>query len=248
MNTFTMKDMIFATIIIAGIVLLIFTISEPTSDSQSVVLPILGKSDTEVTLNNYIEARRDKQIIEQRHETIQLYINTLDQGTQNRGKVQSPSEAPEVCEIAQREAGSGSDVDKAENMASYLMDEVEYDWGNVMIDSTGKPRIRSKKTPSEVIVAKKALCGELTNTFMLMGECVDIPIFFIHGGGHAWNVVVSGDKIVEVDNTQDCFDCDTLKEEHNYPVIGLCSREKCININQVVELAKESSIFKQTLG
>jgi len=238
---------IISLIIIATIVVIIPNPSPSQSpDSNNVLRTTIGKTDTETTLYNYITDKKEQQTVQQRHNTLKLYISLLDTGKKNTDKTQSINEAPEVCDLAIKTAGEGTDIEKAEKIANYLGD-FEYDWGNVVIDATGRPRISAKKTPSEVIEVKKGLCGELANTYLLMGECLNIPTYFVWGGGHAWNAVIIDDKIIEVDNTQDCFDCDSLQPEHNYPVVGLCSREKCININMIAERA-QNNLFDQTMG
>jgi hypothetical protein len=244
------RDILFITVIIILIAILAIVLltTNTKSEKSSTIGSILGKDTKASNLNNYIDEMRNSQTLKQRQDTIRLYLNTLEKGSKNPGKTQSPEDAPQVCELT-TDLIEGDNVieSKAEKLAKYIFDETEYDWGNVVIDATGKPRIRAKKLPTEVLEQKKGLCGELAKTYVLMGECTNLPIYFIYGGGHAWNVLLVGEQLVEVDTTQGCFDCNPLDDQHNYPVYGLCSRDKCITMNQIVALASQTNIFDQTL-
>jgi hypothetical protein len=233
---------IFAGIIILLLILAFFSYSGLNQNNNIF-------SSKEQNLNNYIEDMRDTQTKSQRDSTIKLYISTIDTGNVNKGKVLNPSEAPDVCELAKSIATGSTKEQKAEQLANYLSKEIEYDWGNVIIDTTGKPRTRTKKDPIEVIESKSAICGELANTYMLMGECVGVEVYFIYGGGHAWNVLYINGVYHEVDTTQGCYDCDISKPEHSYPILGLCDLNKCITISQIANLAAtKPNLFDQTMG
>jgi len=220
--------------LIISLVVLLFI---PESESQnSSFFSSLFMSKEEASVNDYVENMRAKQNMEQRDNTIKLYVKTLERGYNNRDKTQSPSEAPEVCEMAKEIIKSPSKIEQAEELANYLSLETEYDWGNVILDTTGRPKIKSKKSPTQVLEQKKGLCGELANTLLLMGECLDIPVYTISGGGHKWNAFVSETAVIEIDTTQGCFDCKAESRIPELPVVRLCDTSKCITLEQVTSV------------
>ena len=205
----------------------------------------------EGSLNNYIEDTRTRQTESQRDSTIKLYISLLTQGKTNKKyapKGFSESDRAQVCAKAEEIAIGETMLEKANQLADFIGD-LEYDWGNVVIDTTGKPRQRTHKNPLEVLQAETGICGELSNTYLVMAECLSMDTYFVYGGGHAWNALSVAGKIYEVDTTQDCFDCDTSKPEHSYPLYGLCDLDHCITIKDIAALASaQQSIFDQTMG
>jgi hypothetical protein len=235
-------------IAIIAIVLLIVVFKPGSSDSSSVDKMFM--SEEERSVDDYVSNMRGTQAKSQRDSTIQLYIGLLSQGTVNKQKVLAPYEAPEVCELARSVSASGATSrDKAELVANYLVTEIEYDWGNIVVDTTGRPRTKSKKDPSEVLASGTAICGEMSNTYMLMTRCIGIDSYFVWGGGHAWNALVIDGTVYEPDTTQGCFICDITKPEHSYPLIGLCDLDRCIKMTDIASLAaSQQNIFDQTMG
>jgi transglutaminase/protease-like cytokinesis protein 3 len=232
---------IFASVLIILVTLLFFAFNSSSSS--------IFANDKEQQLNNYIDNVRTSQTKSQRDSTISLYAHTIESGSKNNGKVLTPEQAPEICELSKSIATKPTSEEQAEQLAIYLSKEIEYDWGNIIVDTTGKPRTRVTKNPKEVLETGKAICGELANTYILMSECVDIDSYFIYGGGHAWNVAYINEIYYEVDTTQGCFDCDISKPEHSYPILGLCNLDKCISISQIASLAaSQQTIFDQTMG
>ena len=241
---------IFFTVLGVLAVLALWAYSHPVSVNDNIFdsITVGGKADS---LDNYIQEVRDRQTETQRDNTIKLYISMLDQGNFNRKYAPtgfSESDRVKVCAKANELATSATKLEQAKQIADFLGKEMEYDWGNVVIDATGKPRQAAKKDPLEVLDAGVGLCGELTNTYMVMTECIGVDSYFVYGGGHAWNAINLDGVIYEVDTTQDCFDCDVSQPEHSYPLYGLCDFDSCITITQIASLAMaQESIFDQAI-
>ena len=222
-----------------------------TDAGGSSFLDRIGGDSKSSTLNNYVEDTRTRQTESQRDSTIKLYISLLAQGKTNtkyapRGF--SESDRAQVCAKTSEIAIGAASTEKAAQIAEFVGD-FEYDWGNVVIDATGKPRQRTHKNPLQVLDAETGICGELSNTYLVMAECLDMDTYFVYGGGHAWNAIDINGAIYEVDTTQDCFDCDVSKPEHSYPLYGLCDLDHCITIGDIASLASsQRSIFDETMG
>ena len=236
--------------VIAGIVIIVLIIVFKPGTAETSSIDKMFMSEEARSVDDYVSNMRGTQAKSQRDSTIQLYISLLSQGTANNQKVLAPDEAPEICELAESITVSATTQrDKAEMIANYLVTEIEYDWGNIVVDATGKPRTKSKKDPREVLDAGTGICGELSNTYMLMTRCVGVDSYFVWGGGHAWNAIIVDGTVYEPDTTQGCFVCDITKPEHSYPLIGLCDTDHCIKMTDIASLAaSQKSIFDQTMG
>jgi transglutaminase/protease-like cytokinesis protein 3 len=236
--------------LVAGIAIILLIVIFKPSSAETSSIDKMFMSEEARSVDDYVSNMRGTQAKSQRDNTIQLYIGLLQQGSANKQKVLAPAEAPEICELAESITVSAtSQRDKAELIADYLVSEIEYDWGNIVVDATGKPRTNSKKDPRDVLESGTGICGELSNTYMLMTRCVDIDSYFIWGGGHAWNALVIDGTVYEPDTTQGCFICDITKPEHSYPLIGLCDIDRCIKMTDIASLAaSQQSIFDQTMG
>ena len=226
--------------IIVLLVIAVFVIPGYSDKETNIFDNVMGDEKAE-KLQNYIDDMRRVQTKTQRDNTIELYISMLQHGSKNRGKVITPEESPEICRLAESIAVGETEFDRAEQIADYLSQEIEYDWGNVLVDTMGRPKIKSKKSPTQVLEQKKGLCGELANTLLLMGDCLDIPIYTISGGGHKWNAYVSETQIIEIDTTQGCFDCKSDNSQtYDLPVNRLCSRLKCVSLEKVADIVSDS--------
>jgi transglutaminase/protease-like cytokinesis protein 3 len=236
--------------IVAGIAIVLLVIFFKPATSENSSIDKMFMSEEERSVDDYVSNMRGTQAKSQRDSTIQLYISLLQQGATTKQKVLTPDEAPEICELAKSVSSAGESYrDKAELISEYIVTEIEYDWGNIVVDATGKPRTKSKKDPREVLESGTGICGELSNTYMLMTRCVGIESYFIWGGGHAWNALVIDGTVYEPDTTQGCFICDITKPEHSYPLIGLCDLDRCIKMTDIASLAaSQQSIFDQTMG
>ena len=236
--------------VLAVLIILAYLAYQSGGSGGSLIESIGGDSKSS-NLNNYIDDVRERQTESQRDSTIKLYISLLTQGKTNKKyapKGFSESDRAQVCAKAEEIAIGETMLEKANQLADFIGD-LEYDWGNVVIDTTGKPRQRTHKNPLEVLQAETGICGELSNTYLVMAECLSMDTYFVYGGGHAWNALSVAGKIYEVDTTQDCFDCDTSKPEHSYPLYGLCDLDHCITIKDIAALASaQQSIFDQTMG
>ncbi len=210
-------------IITVSTLIVVFAGREKTEDEQLFGVLFKGK------LEKFIEEKSAADALTQRLATYKILINSLSKGTGSFLKVGTIDKSSAICQKA-IEIAAGKSVlkDKIKAVSDYIHENIKYDFGNIVYDTLGKPRIKAKKTPHETFEVKKALCGEQAELFVYMAGCLDIEAFQAYGGGHAWTIAKS-ESIVEIDTTTGCFECGMWQ-----PIIGVCDAESCIKLEHLV--------------